>query len=238
MKRFSRPVILGAAVLAFGIAGTAMAYAWIVPAKNTDVRIRAAKMPTGVTPSASIQNGQAVVSWSAQEILPGIKMTSYVVTAHDVSATHPAVSHTVTSVGGSTDSSTFTAAELASGRWKWTIIPKFQKWTGDEGKQSSSITFPIAPATVLADAVTAVTAAKTTPVDAPTAATAESAPNPLPSPSTTRTPENAVEEPAVDPTTSAPDRSAEPAKTETPKVDPTPSGSASDPHPSLTAGVS
>lgn len=235
MNRLTKTGIFVAATAGVIVSGTLISNAsWIAPTSAATVRVRAGSMPKGVTPSAAIQSGKAVVSWSAQEIVPSVKMTAYVVTAHDTEATPlPDVAHTVTASGAATESATFTAAELAGGKWKWAIIPKFQTWTGAEGKLSNpKLVFPAAaPATVLAAAATG-TNAPTPPTPAPVV------PAPATAETTAPAPETKPAAPKPDPTTSAPDRSAEPAKTETPKVDPTPSGSASDPHPSLTTGVS
>ncbi len=174
-------------------------------------------MPDGVTPSATDQNGKAVVSWSAQEIVPGVKMTAYVVTAHDTDPNPlPDVAHTVTASGADSESATFTAVELAGRKWKLGIIPKFRTWTGAEGKLSKDkVNFPAAAPTA-------------PPVDPALPATR----------ATTPAPETTPASPTADPTTSAPDKPAQPTKTKTPKPDPTPSSTPSDPTPSPSSSTS
>ena len=107
------------------------------------VVVHSAEAPRGVTPNPSIQNGNVVVEWTAQEISSGVKMKSYLVAAHEAGATgHADVIHIVTASGGDSDSSTFTAAELSKGRWRWTVRPKFEQWIGGEGDQSVPVTLP------------------------------------------------------------------------------------------------
>jgi hypothetical protein len=216
MRRYARPLVVGATVLALGVAGTMAASAWTVPAKKVTVKVRAAKMPKGITPSAGPQGHNAMVSWSAQEILPGVRMTSYVVAAEDVSAAHHAgISHTVRASGSDLESSTFTAAELGTGRWRWTITPHFENWAGVESRPSAAVTSPVSAASALADTVTAMAASVAAPAVDPASAPIEPAPA-APTTSSPPTPET----PAT-PATSATEK--EPAKTESPKAGPTPS---------------
>jgi hypothetical protein len=88
MRRPVKYFVVAAAVGGLGAGGTLTAYAaWALPIQAAKVRIVAAKMPQGVTPSAALQDGQAVVSWSAQELRAGVRMQRYTVTAHSVDVT-------------------------------------------------------------------------------------------------------------------------------------------------------
>jgi hypothetical protein len=230
VKRITRTGVFVAATTTVVIGGTLVSYAgWIAPASTVSAKARAGSMPPGVTPSAAIQNGQAVVSWSAQEILPGVEMTTYVVTAHDTaSPAQPSVAHTVTASGAGTESATFTAAELAGGKWKWAIIPKLQTWTGAEGKLGTpKLVFPAAaPATVLAAAVTAVAATGTSPPTAPALAPAGPTPaaTELPTPPTPLATGTGSVEPTPTATngTADPDKTIDPDETATPDQAATP----------------
>ncbi|GAA2614364.1 hypothetical protein [Paractinoplanes durhamensis] len=141
--------LIGAAVvLALGVGGTALAYAggWTITG-NAAVSAKVAKMPRGVTPSAAEQSGRAVVSWSAQEITDGVLMDHYVVTAHSVDDPPlPDIARTVAASGSATETVAFPAAELAGGRWYWTIAPLYRTWTGEESGKSQRLTFPGSPA--------------------------------------------------------------------------------------------
>jgi hypothetical protein len=157
----SRPgrvaVVAGAALVAgvtLGIGTVAANANATLPSTTTRVSIRTSKMPEGTAPRTALQSGKAVVSWSAQEIVPGVKMTAYRVTAHYVGDGHrPDVARIVTASGGSAESSTFTAAELGGGTWRWTIAPKFERWVGGDGKRSDAVAFPL-PAAPVAPSMT------------------------------------------------------------------------------------
>ncbi|MFG1989212.1 hypothetical protein ACGFJ7_04420 [Actinoplanes sp. NPDC048988] len=134
---------MGATVAALGIAGTLVAEAdWMIGG-SAEVRARTAGMPRGVKPSVAKQSKAAVVSWSAQEIAPGIRMDHYVVTAHSVDVPMlPSISRAVAATGKATESVVFGADEVAGGRWYWTIVPRFALWTGAEGGRSTKLNFP------------------------------------------------------------------------------------------------
>jgi hypothetical protein len=144
MRRGAGLGIVAATVVAMGAAGTVMAYAsWVAPAQAVGAKVVAGTMPQGVTPSAATQDGDAVVSWGAQELRAGVRMQRYVVTAHTVDATPRAdIVHTVVARAGSVQSTVFSGSELAGGTWKWAITPQFETWTGPEGKLSGKLSFP------------------------------------------------------------------------------------------------
>ena len=170
MRRTGRYLILGTVLASMGTAGTYLAYAdWSLPTTTVAVSAQAAKMPRGVTPSVAKQSKAAVVSWSAQELAPGVKMDHYVVTAHSVGKPAlPDVSRPVRASGAASESVTFTASEVAGGRWSWTVTPRFTTWTGIASARSRELSFPAAaPADLSVAADTPTPAA--TPVVTPTA---------------------------------------------------------------------
>jgi hypothetical protein len=148
MRRAGKYLVVAATVGAIGAAGSAFAFAadgWDVKGKGT-FKAKVATMPKGVKPSVAKQGSTAVVSWSAQELVPGAAMDHYVVTAHNVDDPQADVAHTVAAGGGVTESLTFAAGEVAGGKWYWTIVPKYRSWVGEESGKSQRLTFPDAPA--------------------------------------------------------------------------------------------
>jgi hypothetical protein len=209
MRRATKYLAGATLALALGVGGTALASAgsWTVPV-TAAISAKVVKMPRGVTPSAAKQSGQAVVSWSAQEITDGVLMDHYVVTAHSVDEPPmPDIARTVEASGGATETAAFTAAELAGGKWYWTVAPKYRAWTGAESGRSQRLNFPGAPAPRSVGAGPAVPGGGTTPVvpDHPLVTT----------PATTAPTEERTAEP-VTPTTTAPETTA-------PAAEPTPS---------------
>jgi hypothetical protein len=218
MKRIVKTSIFVSATAAVIISGTLVSYAsWVVPDPAATAKVQTPSMPGGPTPTSEISDGKAVVHWKAQN-LAGVKMTAYVVTAHDTDETPlPSIARTVAASGSGDESATFTGAELAGGKWKWAIKPKLQSWTGPEGPLSNpKLIFPApAPATALAKAATARTGSEA----AQAAAPVETTPTPA---STTDAP---VKRPETDPAPEATEKA--PEKTESPKADSTPSDSPS-----------
>ncbi|MEU8814476.1 hypothetical protein [Actinoplanes sp. NPDC048796] len=157
-----------------GLAGTMAANAEWVISGSGQVKMRAPAMPRGTTPSVDKQSSGVVVRWDAQEITRGVRMDHYVVTAHSADRpARPDISRTVASTGEATESVTFDAADMAGGRWYWTVVPRFARWAGDESGKSAELTFP-APAKKAPRAVAETPAAAApTPVAtvAPTAST-------------------------------------------------------------------
>jgi hypothetical protein len=228
MRRIVKIGIFVGATAAVVVSGTLVSYAsWVVPDPAATVKVKTPSMPGGPTPTSDGSDGRAVVRWKAQNIA-GVKMTAYVVTAHDTDATPlPSIAHTVTASGSDDESATFTGAELAGGKWKWAITPKLRSWTGTEGALSNpKLIFPApSPATALAKATPAKTGSEAVQAAGPV----ETTPAPA---STTEAP---VKKPETSPAPSATER--EPERTESPKADPTPSGSPSvvDPSPAGSA---
>ena len=180
MRRPVKYFIVAATVGSLSAGGIAYA-SWTMPIQTVKTKVVAATMPAGVTPSAALQDGRAVVSWSAQELRADLRMQRYTVTAHSVDGTHrPDVAHTVNDTGARTESAVFTAAELGGGKWKWAITPRFESWAGAEGHLSEKITIPSRPEAV---AVPARTTLPSRP--APAAATVVASPTPADPPSPT-----------------------------------------------------
>ncbi|WP_127497935.1 hypothetical protein [Actinoplanes solisilvae] len=181
-KRFAYALI-GTTVAAVVAVGTLTANAeWVISAKAA-VKIRTAKVPAGKKPSVAKQSKAAVVSWSALEIAPGVRMNRYTVTAHsqDLPA-KPKIVREIAASGGGSESVTFADAEVAGGKWRWTVIPRFAKWTGAESGLSEALNFPAAPAGALA--AEPPEAKKPAPItsDPPPAPTAESTSKPAAEP--------------------------------------------------------
>jgi len=141
MKRWTRPVVILTAAATLTAAGSYVAYAsWFVPSKQIQVKIKSATMPRGATPTATSYGGGAIVSWRAQEVAPGARMQSYLVTAHSAEQPPaPNVTRTVTATGAATESTLYTVGDLGGGEWYWTLAPKFQSWVGKESRESDKL---------------------------------------------------------------------------------------------------
>jgi hypothetical protein len=183
-------VVVAAAV---ATSGSFAAYAtWAIPGAGA-VKTRAASVPRGVVPSVAKVGKKAVVSWSAQEIASGVKMKSYVVTAHRVDG--PAsqdLTRTVAASGGASDSVTFAPNEVAGGKWRWTVVPRFGSWAGAESGLSDALTFAVPAPPRAADPeppapvpTSAPAAAETPKEPEPSAEPTTSSPTPVPSPTET-----------------------------------------------------
>ncbi|MGK5679140.1 hypothetical protein [Actinoplanes sp. URMC 104] len=198
MRRMCRYAVVGTVLAVAGGAGTYVAYAdWTVPASTVKVTMKAATMPKGTKPSVAAQSGTAVVSWSAQEIAPGVKMDRYVVIAYSQGvAPKPAIIRDVAATGAVSESAVFGAAEVAGGKWKWTVTPRFASWKGAESGLSKALEFDAAPAAVLVEAP-----AETAAPSPAAKATAPTAPATGP---TTPVPEATTSKPAAVPTTTPP----------------------------------
>lgn len=212
MRQFVRTGVLVGATAAVVIGGTLVSYAsWMLPAPAATARVAAGAMPSGATPRAEAHGDKAVVTWSAQEIVPGVKVTAYVVTAHDTDQSPlPSIAHAVTASDSAVESITFTAAELAGGKWKWAITPRLGSWTGTEGALSNPpLAFPINAALVVAKAKAA-----TAP---PAGRSSEEKASPA-MPTTASSSEGPVKK---QPSAPEPVESGEPATTQGTEVDPT-----------------
>jgi hypothetical protein len=222
----TRYLTISSIALGLGIAGTLVANAqWSIPGQGA-VQITTAAMPAGTAARAKRKGDSIVVSWDAQQIVPGVKMQQYLVTAHDTqSSPRPDVARTVAATSADAETATFTLAELGNGKWSWGIVAKYQRWSGAEGARSSP---PVsvgdnrrtALLTAAAPTTKPATGISTLPID--------------PAPTTTSPPETPAEKPKAEPVTSAPEKTAEPEKTEsrrpepsTSTIDPTPAESAS-----------
>jgi hypothetical protein len=209
-----------AVVVAMAAGGTVLAYAggWIIPDNKASLAAGVAKMPRGVEPSVAKQSGQAVISWTAQEIAPGTLMDHYVVTAHHVGTpAEPGIARTVAASGNATESVTFTGTELAGGTWNWTITPRFREWIGATGRKSRNLVFPAAPVARSANPSGAVAAPPT-----PGSGGGPSPVTSSPTPAVKKSPDDdGTEVPEKQPDTATP----EPVKSEDPPPQPVESGS-------------
>jgi hypothetical protein len=220
MRRAGKILLIGAVVGSLGVAGTVFAYAggWIVTGKPTRLTATVATMPRGAEPSVAKQGGDAVVSWSAQEIAPGVRMDHYVVTAHSVDPpVRPDIARAVNAGSGPGETVVFAAAEVAGGKWRWSVVPKYREWTGEASRLSQRLAFPARPAAPVAapdpdPAVKAGPASSVPGPSAPTTAASGTTSSPVPEEKTS---------PPPDPTTPA----VEP--------DPTPPAAPSDPDPAV-----
>ncbi|WP_430780896.1 hypothetical protein [Actinoplanes sp. G11-F43] len=210
MRRTSRSLLIIGVVAAMAVAGTVFAYAggWALADNTTSLTAKVAKMPRGVEPSVAKQGGQAVVSWSAQEIAPGSFMDHYLVIAHPVGApAKPEITRTVAASGGVAESVAFSGAELAGGTWNWTITPRFRDWTGEAGRKSRNLRFAaVAPAREAAPSASPSTA----PSGSPSPAVSSSAPKVTASPVPKQSSKEPAQEPERESETSAPAESAGP----------------------------
>jgi hypothetical protein len=145
MKSLTKKLIIATATLALVGTGTMIAQAsWTIPG-TAKVKAKAAAMPRGAVPSAAKQGGNALISWSAEEIAPGVRMQTYVVTAHSADDPPRAdIARTVTATSADTLSATFGGSVLTGGKWYWTLVPKYALWAGAESKKSDKLTFPAA----------------------------------------------------------------------------------------------
>lgn len=186
MKAVIKYLLVAATATALAGAGTLVADAgWSIPG-TARVKIPTSAMPRGATPSAAVQGRTAVVSWSAQEIVPGVKMDHYVVTAHNVNDL-PDVVHTVAASGAAVESLAFTSAEVGDGgKWYWTIVPKFHLWAGAESGKSQRLTLSVASVAAPLPAATLAPTTSPTPSALPTSPSA--APPPQTTPPATTSP--------------------------------------------------
>ncbi|MCY1140698.1 hypothetical protein OWR29_22095 [Actinoplanes sp. Pm04-4] len=221
--------LVGTTVAAVVAAGTLTANAaWIIGG-TANVKTRTVKIPKGTKPSVEDQSKAAVVSWSAQELVPGVKMDRYTVTAH--SQDTPAKSAIVREVeasGGVSETVTFAAAEVAGGKWKWTVIPRYAKWVGAESGLSKALAFPAAPTAKAAEtAPAAKTIAPTTVAPTPSQPTAETTSKPVTEPVITPPEVEPAPEPEKSDDKNVPPPASSPAVLEPVPAAPEPSASGS-----------
>ena len=178
-------LLVGSTVAAVVAVGSLAANAEWVIGGSSKMKTHTAKMPRGTKPSVAQQSKAAVVSWSAQEVMPGVKMDRYTVTAHsaDVPA-KPDIVREINASGAAGETITFAAEQVAGGQWRWTVIPRFATWVGPESRPSKALKFAPPPAANLVEASPARKAApaiSSIPAPVPTA---ESTPEPVDKPTT------------------------------------------------------
>ncbi|MET8150520.1 hypothetical protein ACIBSW_03570 [Actinoplanes sp. NPDC049668] len=186
MRRPKRTVLIAGVVLTLAAGGTLAANAtWSIPGRSAPMNLKTAEMPRGPKPNVTKQGGAAVVTWSAQEIVPGVAMRGYVITRYDADDDSPA--EAFPAVTGTT----LTDADVPAGKFYWTVTPKFAAWSGEESKKSENVKFS-APAAAARNAVVP-TPSPTGPA-APTTAATQTAgggietADPPPAPPTTTAP--------------------------------------------------
>nr|WP_221375668.1 hypothetical protein [Actinoplanes polyasparticus] len=213
-----RYLLIVTTVAAVVTAGTVVANAEWAVSGAAQAKIHNLKMPAGTKPSVEDQSNSAVVSWSAQEIVPGVKMDRYTVTAHSQDTPpRAAIVREVEASGGVSETITFAAAEVAGGKWRWAVIPHYAKWVGAESGLSGALTFPDAAVSKVAGTPPAKTVVPTIP---PTAA-----PVPTPTAKTTK-------KPAAEPVTTTP---APPSPEKAEDTAPPPASSPAEAKPATTA---
>ena len=230
MRKSVSCLLVGGTVAALGAAGTLVAHAdWPVPVTAT-VKVRTAAMPRGTEPSVAEQSKGAVVTWSAQEIAPDVRMTGYVVTARAVAAgARPDIVRTVAASGKESESVTFAASEVAGAQWRWTLTPRFRSWAGTESKPSSALKFDGAVAGKAAPSSTTVDPAAPVAPAAPATGTGSPAAEPPAAGSPAVRPpaagSPAAEEKSTEKATSPPAQQPEqpPVAVEPPSAEPPPS---------------
>ncbi|GID96509.1 hypothetical protein ACFQFC_27860 [Amorphoplanes digitatis] len=164
MRRPKRTILIAGVALTLAVGGTLAANAtWSIPGRSAPIQLKTAEMPRGPKPDIAKQGGSAVVTWPAQEIVPGVAMRGYVVTRYD--ADHDSSFEAFPAVAGTT----LTDADVPAGKFYWTVTPKFAAWTGEESKKSENVKFS-APAGAARAAVVA-TPSATGPAAPTTAAT-------------------------------------------------------------------
>nr|BFE67967.1 hypothetical protein GCM10020092_012680 [Actinoplanes digitatis] len=84
VRRPKRTILIAGVALTLAVGGTLAANAtWSIPGRSAPIQLKTAEMPRGPKPDIAKQGGSAVVTWPAQEIVPGVAMRGYVVTRYD-----------------------------------------------------------------------------------------------------------------------------------------------------------
>ena len=98
----------------------------------------AVSMPAGEAPTATVADGDVLVSWTEAAFPNGDPVTGYIVTRYSV----PTGTAETTGAGcdGSVTSLSCAERMVPSGRWKYTITPVHEGWTGSEGPASAIVT--------------------------------------------------------------------------------------------------
>ena len=98
---------------------------------------KAASMPAGAQPTATVSNRSVAVSWSAGTMPGGANVDGYVVrrysTGGQLQSIGAGCSGTITQLSCTEDS-------VPAGGWRYTVTPKHGNWLGAEGAQSATAT--------------------------------------------------------------------------------------------------
>jgi hypothetical protein len=98
---------------------------------------KAASMPTGQTPTASVSNRSVTVSWAASTLPGGGAVSGYVVRRYDTSGNLQTIG---SGCSGTIAALTCTETAVPAGTWKYSVTPLKANWTGTESAQSSAAT--------------------------------------------------------------------------------------------------
>ena len=140
MMRMTKVALVAGTAVAVTFGSSVYAFAdWIVAAPPTVLKMRAAAMPAGNVPSVGKQGRNAAIDWVGNNIAPGVKVDSYVVTRFGA--------------GGSVvvcDRVTATSCKdklMPGGTWTWRVQPVFATWVGEASAGSAALTFSGPPPT-------------------------------------------------------------------------------------------
>ena len=200
MRRPKRTILIAGVALTLAAGGTLAANAtWSIPGKSAPVKLQTVEMPSGSKPSVSKKDGAAVVTWSPQEIAPEVEMRGYVVTRHDADDASSFEAFPAT------PDTTFTDAGVPAGKFYWTVTPKFERWTGEEGKKSENVKFSAPAASARTAVVTGASPpGPPTPAATQTAGGGSETADPPPAPAATTEPPKETDPPPVAATTTPP----------------------------------
>jgi hypothetical protein len=127
-------ILTSSAALALG--GSMYAFAaWQTPVQAVTAKLQVADMPPGLQPSVDRRGKNAIVTWTAQRIVPGVKMQGYVVTRLNVDDPSATPFTDTTTTAGYRD------VRVPKGSWTWTVRPVFETWQGEDGPASQPLTF-------------------------------------------------------------------------------------------------
>lgn len=130
-RRFLIAIAIAAAAPA-----TAANAAWTGAGAGTHYA-KAASMPTGNTPTASVSNRSVTVSWAASTLPGGGAVSGYVVKRYNTSGTVQTIGSGCT---GTIAALTCTETAVPGGTWKYSVTPVRGNWSGGESSQSAAVT--------------------------------------------------------------------------------------------------
>lgn len=219
MNSFVKSSVVMASAAALALAGSVYAFAgWNSIGAPTVLSIRTVEMPAGNVPSVDKQGRNAAIDWVGNQIVPGVKVDSYVVTRFGA--------------GGSVvvcDRVTATSCKdklVPGGTWTWRVQPVFASWTGAASAGSAALTFSGPPPTA-AELVSATSPAAPGPPAASPAGTTPPGGGPVVVTSPPAPPGGAKPPVVPEPEPEEPDVPPPPAPQQSGPVEPSPSVSPS-----------